>query len=72
MEQYLHTNPKHLRSPPFFGGVRVANSLVFYERGTKDTKGTVKLINLKQTENAMAQNETDKQTNNRIYSSETT
>ena len=32
------------------------------ERGTKDTKGTVKLINLKQTDNAMAKNEKDKQT----------
>ena len=31
-------------------------------RGTKDTKGTVKLINLKQTDNAMAKNEKDKQT----------
>ena len=28
-----------------------------YKRGTKDTKGTVKLINLKQTDNAMAKNE---------------
>ena len=27
------------------------------KRGTKDTKGTVKLINLKQTDNAMAKNE---------------
>ena len=26
------------------------------KRGTKDTKGTVKLINLKQTDNAMAKN----------------
>ena len=32
-----------------------------YKRGTKDTKGTVKLINLKQTDNAMAKNEKDKQ-----------
>ena len=32
------------------------------KRGTKDTKGTVKLINLKQTDNAMAKNEKDKQT----------
>ena len=31
------------------------------KRGTKDTKGTVKLINLKQTDNAMAKNEKDKQ-----------
>ena len=30
------------------------------KRGTKDTKGTVKLINLKQTDNAMAKNEKDK------------
>ena len=30
-------------------------------RGTKDTKGTVKLINLKQTDNAMAKNENHKQ-----------
>ena len=34
----------------------------YYTRGTKDTKGTVKLINLKQTDNAMAKNEKDKQT----------
>ena len=27
------------------------------KRGTKDTKGTVKLINLKETDNAMAKNE---------------
>ena len=33
-----------------------------HERGTKDTKGTVKLINLKQTDNAVAKNEKDKQT----------
>ena len=32
------------------------------KRGTEDTKGTVKLINLKQTDNAMAKNEKDKQT----------
>ena len=32
------------------------------KRGTKDTKGTVKLINLKQTDNAMAKNEKHKQT----------
>ena len=32
------------------------------KRGTKDTKGTVKLINLKQTDYAMAKNEKDKQT----------
>ena len=32
------------------------------ERRTKDTKGTVKLINLKQTDSAMAKNEKDKQT----------
>ena len=32
------------------------------KRGTKDTKGKVKLINLKQTDNAMAKNEKDKQT----------
>ena len=32
------------------------------KRGTKDTKGTVKLINLKQTDNVMAKNEKDKQT----------
>ena len=34
---------------------------VKFKRGTKDTKGTVKLINLKQTDNAMAKNEKDKQ-----------
>ena len=33
-----------------------------FKRGAKDTKGTVKLINLKQTDNAMAKNEKDKQT----------
>ena len=33
-----------------------------HQRGTKDTKGTVKLINPKQTDNAMANNEKDKQT----------
>ena len=33
-----------------------------YKRGTKYTKGTVKLINLKQTESAMAKYEKDKQT----------
>ena len=33
-----------------------------FKRGTKDTKGTVKLINLKQTDNAMAKIEKDKQT----------
>ena len=33
-----------------------------YKRGMKDTKGTVKLINLKQTDNAMTKNEkTNKQ-----------
>ena len=32
------------------------------KKGTKDTKGTVKFINLKQTDNAMAKNEKDKQT----------
>ena len=32
------------------------------KRGTKDTKGTVKLINLKQTDNAKVKNERDKQT----------
>ncbi|OPL32639.1 e3 herc2 ubiquitin-protein ligase, partial [Mytilus galloprovincialis] len=35
--------------------------------GTKDTKGTVKLINLKQTDNAMAKNEKDKQKNNSTH-----
>ena len=33
------------------------------KRWTKDTKWTVKLINLKQTDNAMAKNEKDKQKN---------
>ena len=38
--------------------------LVFLlKRGTKDTKGAVKLINLKQTDNAMAKNEKKRQTN---------
>ena len=32
------------------------------KRGTKDTKGTAKLINLKQTDNTMAKNGKDKQT----------
>ena len=32
------------------------------KRGTKDTKGSVNIINLKQTDNAMAKNEKDKQT----------
>ena len=36
------------------------------KRGTKDTKGTVKLINLKQTDNAMAKNE-KRQTNNSTH-----
>ena len=34
---------------------------MFFKRGTKDNKGTVKLINLKQTNNAMAKNEKDNQ-----------
>ena len=34
--------------------------ITFHKGGTKDTKGTVKLINLKQTDNAMAKNEKDK------------
>ena len=34
----------------------------FLKRGTKDANGTIKLINLKQTDNAMAKNEKDKQT----------
>ena len=37
------------------------------KRGTKDTKGTVKLINLKQTDNAMAKNKKDKQKNNSTH-----
>ena len=40
----------------------VLKDLVIYRRGTKDTKGTVKLINLKQTDKAMAKNERDEQT----------
>ena len=39
----------------------------YKKRGTKDTKGTVKLINLKQTDNAMAKNEKDKQKNNSTH-----
>ena len=35
--------------------------LHFYRRGAKDTRGTVKLIDLKQTDNAMAKNEKDRQ-----------
>ena len=42
-------------------------NLLQYKRGTKDTKGTVKLINLKQTDNAMAKNEKDKQKNNSTH-----
>jgi len=42
-------------------------NLVIKKRGTKDTKGTVKLINLKQTDNAMAKNEKDKQKNNSTH-----
>lgn len=42
-------------------------SLSRCKRGTKDTKGTVKLINLKQTDNAMAKNEKDKQKNNSTH-----
>jgi hypothetical protein len=38
-----------------------------YKREMKDTKGTVKLINLKQTDNAMAKNEKDKQKNNSTH-----
>ena len=34
------------------------------KRGTKDTRGTVKLIYRKLTDNAMAKNEKDEQTNN--------
>jgi len=41
--------------------------IVGYKRGTKDTKGTVKLVNLKQTDNAMAKNEKDKQKNNSTH-----
>ena len=41
--------------------------LIYNQRGTKDTKGTVKLINLKQTDNAMAKNEKDKQKNNSTH-----
>ena len=37
------------------------------KRGTKDTKGTVKLINPKQTDNVMAKNEKDKQKNNSTH-----
>ena len=33
----------------------------------KDTRGTVKLINRKYTDNAMAKNEKDKQTNNSTH-----
>ena len=37
------------------------------KRGTKDIKGTVKLVNLKQTYNAMAKNEKDKQKDNSTH-----
>ena len=40
---------------------------IWNKRGTKDTKGTVKLINLKQTDNAMAKNKKDKQKNNSTH-----
>ncbi|XP_071162530.1 cyclic GMP-AMP synthase-like receptor 1 [Mytilus edulis] len=43
------------------------NKLYILKRGTKDTKGTVKLINLKQTDNALAKNEKDKQKNNSTH-----
>ena len=39
--------------------VIVIKSVFIDKRGTKDTKGTVKLINLKQTDNAMDKNEKD-------------
>ena len=35
-----------------------------FKRGAKVTRGTVKLIDRKLTDNAMAKNEKDKQTNN--------
>ena len=38
-----------------------------HERGAKDIRGTVKLIDRKQTDNVMAKNEKDKQTNNSIH-----
>ena len=38
-----------------------------FKRGTKDTKGPAKLINLKQTDNAMAKNEKYKHTNNSLH-----
>ena len=41
---------------------RLSRKLTVSKKGTKDTKGTVKLINLKQTDNTMAKNENDKQT----------
>ena len=41
--------------------------LILSKRGTKDTKGTVKLTNRKHTDNAMAKNEKDKQTNNSTH-----
>ena len=37
------------------------------KRGVKDTRGAVKLINRKKTDNAMAENEKDKQTNNSTH-----
>mgnify|MGYP006906347045 CR=1 FL=1 len=45
----------------------LANQYDNNKRGTKDTKGTVKLINLKQTDNAMAKNKKDKQKNNSTH-----
>ena len=38
-----------------------------FKRGTKDTRVTVKLINRKYTDNAMAKNEKDKHTNNSTH-----
>ena len=35
------------------------------KKGAKDTRGTVKFIDRKQTDNAMAEKEKDKQTHNR-------
>ena len=47
--------------------INTKTRILYYKSGTKNTKGTVKLTNRKQTDNAMAKNEKDKQTNNSTH-----
>ena len=54
------TQNRHARISP-------GDTTINHKRGTNDTKGTVKLINLKQTDNVMAKNEKDKQKNNSTH-----